>query len=210
MAALITHQCPHCGTKGMNFQLITVVSNPNRSNFYTGFATCNGCHAPICMHIISTGGKSPSQYNGDLTKSPEFVVPFVYPELEKTAVPEHVPETVARPFIQAVESKVAGHYDAAGAMYRKALDVGLKAIDPKLKGKLYDRIEKLAAENKLTPSLKDWAHEIRLDGNDASHDEAAFTKTEADEMHAFTQLVLTYLFTLPEKVRLKGKNEQAT
>jgi len=162
------------------------------------------------MDIISIGGKSPSQYNGDLMNSSHFMVPHVYPILETTVVPEHVPETVTTPFIQAVESRVAGHYDAAGAMYRKALDVGLRAIDPSLKGKLYDRIEKLAAKNKLTPSLKDWAHGIRLDGNDASHDEDAFTKTEADEMHAFTQLVLTYLFTLPEKVRLKGKNEQAT
>jgi hypothetical protein len=162
------------------------------------------------MDIISRVGQNPISHNGDLMKATDFVVPHVYPELEKAVVPEHIPETVAKPFIQAVESKVAGHYDAAGAMYRKALDVGLKAIDPKLKGKMYDRIEKLAAENKLTPSLKDWAHGIRLDGNDASHDEDAFTKPEADEMHAFTQLVLTYLFTLPEKIRLKGKNEQAT
>jgi len=208
VAALITHQCPHCGTKEMNFPLSHIVSNPNNPHLFSAFAACSGCHSPICMEILSVSGRNPSQYNGDLTKATDFIIPSVYPKLEETVVPEHVPETVTRPFIQAVESKVAGHYDAAGAMYRKALDVGLKAIDPKLKGKLYERIEKLAAENKLTPSLKDWAHGIRLDGNDASHDEVAFTKPEADEMHAFTQLVLTYLFTLPEKVRQKGKNEK--
>jgi hypothetical protein len=192
----------------MHFPLVHVVANPHNSHRFSGFAICNGCHGPISIEIMSVRGRQPFEHNGDLMNPTSgFLVPFVYPALEKTAVPEHVPETVATPFIQAVESRVAGHYDAAGAMYRKALDVGLKSIDPKLKGKLYDRIEKLATENKLTPSLKDWAHGIRLDGNDASHEEDPFTKPEADEMHAFTQLVLTYLFTLPEKVRLKGKKE---
>ncbi len=207
MPALITFQCPHCGAKEMNFPLINCAQDPNNQRLFAGFAVCSGCHAPICMQIISHSGANPDLYQGDLMKSSAFVVPMVYPKLEGTIVPEHVPKTVASPFKQAVESRVAGHYDAAGAMYRKSLDVGLKAIAPDLKGTLYSRIETLASQNKLTPSLKEWAHGIRLDGNDASHDEVAFSKPEAEEMHAFTQLVLMYLFTLPEMIQLKGKKE---
>jgi hypothetical protein len=193
----------------MSFPLVEAVQDPNNPMYFAGFALCSGCHRPICMEIASHNRTHPLQYKGDLNGSQNFIVLKVYPTLEETKVPEHVPKTVASPFVQAVETRVAGHYDAAGAMYRKSLDVGLKAIDPELKGTLYARIETLASQNKLTPSLKEWAHEIRLDGNDASHDEKALSKTEADEMHAFTQLVLTYLFTLPEMVRLKGKEKVA-
>jgi len=132
----------------------------------------------------------------------------VHPPGEATSVPAFVPKSVAIAFKQAVESRKSGHYDAAGAMYRKALDVALKNIDPAVKGLLRDRIDKLAAANKLTPSLKDWAHEIRLDGNEASHEEDPFTKPEAEEMHAFMELVLTYLFTLPEQVKLRGRAKE--
>jgi Domain of unknown function (DUF4145) len=179
--------------------------DPTNSNHYSGYSTCGSCQFPICFHVISLRGKVAPESNRDLTRAAEDFLVQVFPEPEKTEVPEHVPESAARAFTQAVESRVAGHYDAAGAMYRKALDVGLKAIDPLLKGRLQERIDKLAAGHKLTPSIKDWAHDIRLDGNDAAHEEDPFTKGEAEQMHLFTQLVLTYLFTLPEKVKLRGK-----
>jgi hypothetical protein len=205
MGANVTHQCPHCGAKEMYFPILAPQNNPNIPHHYAAFSICGGCHGPVCMQIVAPRGKPLSQYNGNLKASTDFIVTRFYPEPEKAEAPEHIPPPAASPFIQAVESRRAGHYDAAGAMYRKALDVGLKAIDPLMKGVLHARIEKLAEDHRLTPSLKEWAHGIRLDGNDASHAEEAFTKEEAEEMHAFTQLVLTYLFTLPEKVRLKGK-----
>jgi hypothetical protein len=45
--------------------------------------------------------------------------------------------------------------------------------------------------------MKEWAHEIRLLGNDAAHEEDPFTPPEAESLQAFTQLFLTYAFTLP-------------
>jgi hypothetical protein len=157
------------------------------------------------LGIVSRQGKPPSGHNGDLTRVPHEFVLEVYPQPEKTDVPDHLPDGAANAFKQAVEGRKGGLYDAAGAMYRKALDVGLKTIDPQAMGTLQARIDKLAAEQKLTPSIKDWAHEIRLDGNEAAHEESPFTKDDAEQMHSFAQLVLTYLFTLPERVKLRGK-----
>lgn len=145
MPALITYRCPHCGTKEMHFPLVTAVQNPNSQHHYVGFAVCNGCHAGISIEILASVGQNPMNYQGNLMNAAKYKVLAVHPTREKSEAPEHVGDSVAKPFIQAVESRVAGHYDAAGAMYRKALDVALKVIDPKLTGTLYARIEKLAS-----------------------------------------------------------------
>lgn len=52
----------------------------------------------------------------------------------------------------------------------------------------------------LTPDLQEWAHQVRLGGNDAAHDEEPFTKEEAEELLDFTELYLTYVYTLPGRL----------
>ena len=92
------------------------------------------------------------------------------------------------------------NWDAAGSMFRKALDTGLKRKFPDMKGSLFVRIKKAAEKHKLTPDLAEWAHEIRLGGNEATHGEDPFSREAAQELYSFTELVLLYLFTLPAKL----------
>ena len=83
-------------------------------------------------------------------------------------------------------------------MFRKTLDTTTQQLDATLKPKkLSQRIEALAASHAITPDMKEWAHEIRDVGNDAVHDEIPFTEEEAKDLHAFTELFLTYVYTLP-------------
>ncbi|WP_343895983.1 DUF4145 domain-containing protein, partial [Craurococcus roseus] len=65
------------------------------------------------------------------------------------------------------------------------------------KGTLYKRIESLPQEIGITPAMKEWAHEIRELGNDAAHEDEPFTEAEAKALHSFTEMFLTYAFTLP-------------
>ncbi|PCE26239.1 hypothetical protein BWP39_17095 [Paraburkholderia acidicola] len=96
----------------------------------------------------------------------------------------------------------SGRYTAAAAMYRRCLEVALKAFCPDVEAwKLEKRIDKLAAENRITKDLQTWAHRVRLDGNDALHEEEQFTKEAATELAEFTRLLLIYLYTLPEKIK---------
>jgi len=62
------------------------------------------------------------------------------------------------------------------------------------------RIDKLAAENLITPALKDWAHELRLDGNEALHGDQPADEELATRMERLTYFLLTYLYTLPAQV----------
>ena len=99
------------------------------------------------------------------------------------------------------------NYDATGSMFRSALEAGLKEKFPDIDGTLYERIEKAANQQGLTPDLADWAHRIRLDGNDAVHGDEEFSKEDAERLHAFTELVFLYLFTLPGMLA-KARDEQ--
>ena len=118
-----------------------------------------------------------------------------------TRAPDHLPENVRSYYLQAVSNVKTGP-DAAGAMFRKALDVGLKIVDPKNRNKkLAARIDAAAEAGILTKDLAEWSHRIRDEGNDASHDEDPYTREEAEQLHHFTQLVLMYLFTLPGMLR---------
>lgn len=95
----------------------------------------------------------------------------------------------------------AGRWDAAGAMFRKSLDVGTKILAPDKRTKnLYSRITELVDEGRLTSAIGAWSHEIRLDGNDAVHDEEPETEHDANVMQRFTEALLIYSFTLPAMV----------
>ena len=120
----------------------------------------------------------------------------ICPSLPENGAPKHTPENVARFFKQAMDN-LPKNWDAAGSMFRKALDTGLKNKFPEIKGDLKARIEKAAGQQKLTPELAVWAHQIRLDGNDAAHEENPFSKEDAEELSKFTELVFLYLFMLP-------------
>lgn len=86
-------------------------------------------------------------------------------------------------------------------LYRKALDIGLKKIDPELKGTLGARIKKLRETGKLTNDIAEWADQIKTTGNEAAHEEEPITKADLEELRSFTDMVLRYLFTLPNMVK---------
>ena len=90
-----------------------------------------------------------------------------------------------------------GNWDAAGSMFRAALESALKCRFPEISGSLKERIDEVAKAHELTPALAEWAHKVRLGGNDAVHSDVPFSRTDAQDMYAFTDVLLRYLFTLP-------------
>ncbi len=82
-------------------------------------------------------------------------------------------------------------------MYRKALDVGLKKIDPTLTGTLGAKLKALTTRGKLTADIADWADHVRELGNDAAHEETAIPRKDLEDLRGITEMVLRYLFTLP-------------
>ena len=90
---------------------------------------------------------------------------------------------------------MSGNWDAAGTMFRSALEAALKDKFPDLSGTLFERIQKAAEHNALTPDLAEWAHEIRIEGNQAAHEDQPYQREDAERLEAFTDMVFRYLFT---------------
>jgi len=146
---------------------------------------------------------------GDLTAYNWQIVSF-WPTVPGPLIPEYLPVEVERVYLQAERNlPISGNEEAAGTMYRKALDVGLKIIDPSVAGTLKARIETLVKQNRLTPSLEEWAHQIRLLGNETAHEIDQPTREEVEALRNFSDLVLRYLFTLPTMVANRRGQAQA-
>ena len=191
MASMLVADCPHCGIRNTAFSIRDGFPASSSRPGYA-FAQCHSCG---CGVLVTHQNIHPKQHWKLLHYT------GINPAPPDTGAPKHTPDPAADFFRQAAESRNAGNRDAAGMMYRKALESALKQFSTDHKLSLYDRIQDLGKGHKLTPSLVKWAHTIRLKGNDAAHDDAPFTRQDADQLHTFTDLVFRYLFTLPGMLR---------
>lgn len=131
-----------------------------------------------------------------------YSVTAFWPEQPEPIIPELIPPDVARVYLQAERNfPIAGNEEAAGTMYRKALDVGLKKIDPSLTGMLGPKIKALAKAGLLTNDIAVWSDHVRDIGNDAAHEEEPITRDELTALRNFSEMVLRYLFSLPNAVK---------
>jgi len=176
------------------------------------FFRCHKCQEGLVVHYVMTinhGHGSPSSCPadpGDLG----FQTLDMYPKKTPVRIPSHAPDPLGRYFQQAFDSCRRGDHDASGAMSRKVVDVSTQKLlgeEAKKFGNIRDRIDALASKGALTSDLKDWAHQVRLGGNDAAHDEDPYSKEEAEELLDVAELYLTYVYTLPG--RLKERRDRA-
>ena len=198
--SVFTADCPHCGTKSVSFTITKQVSvHKSRRNLWDTLAICGQCSRGILATFVSPDTSNPAALlNGNQRNY--LSLPVISPSLPSSAAPEGTPENVARFYRQGMNN-LPGAWDAAALMFRKVLETGLKAKFPEIKGDLNQRIKMAAENHDLTPALAEWAHQIRLDGNDAAHEEDAFSEEDAKRLQMFTELVLTYLFKLPDMLK---------
>ena len=211
--AEIALECPHCATERAGFRLIDEVriSNSITADWNT-FWICGVCQNGI---VVKLGGhssaESPSKCQGDPRNY--FAVMEVHPKPQDLGAPEHVPELIAQDFKEAQDNLRRGNWTSAGVMFRKVLQratTSLAQQEPEFtKLTLAKRVAQLADNLLITPGMRDWAEIIRLDGNEAAHEEdEPFTEVSATQLKDFTELFLIYAFTLPERVR-RAREEAA-
>lgn len=202
MAVTLVHNCPHCGVEKAGFTFTGESSLPDDGSMFHVFFRCNACFGPVvAIAVTGVNIQRPSQNHGDIANHGSFGLVGIFPKPEPSSAPEHTPPTITRAFIQAEDAIKKNHWESASAMDRRALELATKEMAPDHAGlSLYQRIEKLAEAGKLTPSLKDWAHDLRIVGNEALHEAEGPGSDQAIQTHELTRFVLTYLYTLPVQV----------
>ena len=204
--------CPHCSSKNMGFDLHD--SAPVRQGsalVWMVFLQCRHCHKGVVVEMLDPSphsDSSPARCSGD-PREDGFAIIAMFPKDQTATAPEHVNPAIARDFKEALDNLQRGNHTAAGMMFRKCLQRATTALasDPaSMKSKrLRQRIDMLAKDGRITEAMGEWAHIIRDEGNAATHweeehGEAEFTKEDATELRHFTELFLTYTFTLPARV----------
>lgn len=194
--------CPHCSTNQLALEVVRVVRvKEDHANLYL---KCPNCHQPICAWVSTENSFSEDTYMKweRSTKEMGIRIMEMWPPTPSPQIPQGIPESAAKAMLQGETNfNQANHEDAAAVMYRKALEVSLKNIDPGLRGTLAQRIQKLAESGRLTADLADWALSIKNLGNDGAHEIEGIDRKELESMRGLVSMVLTYLFTLPQQVK---------
>jgi len=68
------------------------------------------------------------------------------------------------------------------------------------KGSFFERLKWLHDNHRITPDIRSWGDNVRIDGNDALHDADDFTEEDAKPLRLFTEMFLRYVFELPGEV----------
>lgn len=193
--------CPYCHTEHVQFQAIhswVIQKGGKRALFKCGF-----CEESVIREYTFEAGKNAIDIKASSADASAhgIILSSQWPTPGSTDAPPDCPANVSSFFKQAHDSLNNGSFDAAGMMFRKALEASTKALDANSKGKnLAARIKLLVDDHTLTPALGAWANEVRLSGNDAAHDEEPFTKEEAEALYHFAENFLNYAFTMPAAV----------
>ena len=203
--------CPHCDTAKVQFLVAFNIHPPVVEPIYHALALCGHCHKPVAMTFLMIGtGAEPHNFAGDLTKAKHIRLGSMWPRSDKKKGPADTPEKVAAAYDEASESLKRGNWNSAGMMFRRALELATLQLDRGLAGKkLAARIDALAEANKVTPSMKEWAHIVRLDGNAAVHEEEEIDENTANGLQSFTETFLIYAFTLPAMVKARKPADTA-
>jgi hypothetical protein len=207
MASIIL-ECPHCGAEKIGFQLVAEVAGtlPGARRARV-MMLCSNCEEAV-IGVFEVRASSAASYQQtmpmsstvDPTKTGSWTLIKTYPQPQPSKCPPYTPDDLKRIFLQASNAFKRGDPDASGAMSRKVVDVSTQQLlgaDSKKFNNIQGRIDELSKRGQLTEDLRQWAHEIRLGGNDAAHDTDPFTDPESEELLDFAELYLTYVYSLP-------------
>ena len=213
---ILIETCPHCRARKISFAFIAEdMKKIEYADHWSTFWVCPNCKDPILFVLeprTETGAQqNPSQFSSSLLV--HFTIIQTYPDSSRLLAPDDVPDNIASTYTEAVQCLDHQGWTSAGLMFRKVLELATLQIGPDCeafrKKILYNRIEQLAGTNLLPSTMQQLAHEIRLSGNIAAH-EQEYDKEEAEQLQEFAELFLIYLFTLPRKIERSRVKQEAS
>jgi len=181
-------ECPHCGV----VSYFRPVASSVDTNKVVSAAKCESCKGFVLVLGNRLGGNQACQ---SIT-----VYPLGKPN---ETVDPAVPASVSEDFKEALRCHFIKSYRATVVMCRRAIQQS--AIELKATGnKLINQIDDLYKNGKITESLKDFAHEVRLTGNDGAHPDkdglADVNETDSNEIIEFTREYLHHVYVMPAKL----------
>lgn len=215
MTATKTMTCGHCGTKTASRLIGAVKSNKSdvstsgQSRYYWDvLSACTGCARASLITVATSSNLNQSiQSSSNSNLNNVIFIKEQWPSKPSVSIPSHLPKDVSQVYDEAVRLfhlRVDGvaFFEPSMHSFRRALDLATKDLTGSDKH-IRVRIKQLLSEGKIPETLSDLAHQIRIGGNDASHDAplpSDQAEAQAGDLAEFTELFLTYTYSLPKRI----------
>ena len=112
----------------------------------------------------------------------------------------HLPVDIEALYSEARNCVAASCYTAAVLVCRKLL-MNIAVAQGATAGETFVKyVEYLAAQGYVPPNGRGWVDHIRKKGNEANHEIALMSKTDADELILFIEMLLKFMYEFPNKV----------
>lgn len=199
--------CPHCLKDNAVMKFIHQAHLAQRH--YSLVFQCQSCFKLLIAEVETDlhGGPSQSAHNSAypviVNNHRNIRVNLTYPQAKRIDAPMSTPPRAAKFLIEAKEDFARCRYETSAMNCRKVIDIATKELHLKEEEKLVRRISALRETGLITQEMADWAHIVRIDTNSAIHSDEEFTADEVDQLLKFTEVFLTYSFTLPAMVKAK-------
>lgn len=112
-----------------------------------------------------------------------------------------IPTGITEDFKEALRCRWVNAFRATVTMCRRVIQASCLEKKADAKKKLTAQIDELASKGLITQPLRQFAHEVRLEGNDGAHPDPDglndVTETDADEIIAFTREYLHHVYVMP-------------
>lgn len=192
-------ECPYCAAERPTFAARGQFQVGDTKQFRV-LMECPFCHNGIVANVtMGKGHDDPLNYRGPLTND-SFSGLETFPKVKPIDAPLSLPDDVRRLYLRAADALRREDTDSAAMMIRKTLEVTLSQRFASTGGSLMQRIDRMATDHYLTADMAAWAHEIRLDGNQAAHESGEPDLENTRQLLTFLHIFLLYVFTLPAMV----------
>lgn len=202
--AVLVRDCFHCKARSIGFTLEWSANWRNKRGEFVAAATCGNCGRPISFMASNSGNSNPPTAAPGNIETNGYKVGDLWPQPEAPTIPRHVPEEYVPKLTEAEGAFGSGFHTGAAGLYRSLIDVTtkrqLRAAQLSEKGSLFDRLDRLADNHVIPKSVADWAHEVRVIGNEGLHEEASVSPEDCAMARSFAQTYLRYAFELPGDV----------
>lgn len=112
----------------------------------------------------------------------------------------HLPQDIESLYREARNSVSVGSHTAAVLACRKLLMNIAVAQGAKAGESFLSYVEYLAQAGYVPPNGRAWVDHIRSKGNEATHEIKLMSQTDAEELIAFAEMLLKFIYEFPNKV----------
>lgn len=224
---ILTGDCPRCGARKTTFDVnaaIRVGTRYSWQSIHEAFCICRHCRRSTVFVLAEKdigaiqriGTDVFTGFAGSLDPITPIVDVITLKDRDVVPAPDHVPPEIAAAFDEGARCMAVGCHNAAGAMFRLAVDLTTAMLLPptdtdglnaKIRRSLGLRLAWMFDNNVLSRALEELSHCIKDNGNDGAH-EGTLTAADAADLLDFTEILLERIFTEPARIAEAAKRRE--